>query len=54
MTIELDRAIELIIEKRKEDASRILKTFSDREDVFVLNGKWGPYIKIGRKKFQNS
>ncbi|MDG1841516.1 MAG: type I DNA topoisomerase [Crocinitomicaceae bacterium] len=52
MTIELDRAIELIIEKRKEDASRILKTFPDREDVFVLNGKWGPYIKIGRKNFK--
>ena len=52
MTIELDRAIELIIEKRKEDASRILKTFSDRDDVFVLNGKWGPYIKIGRKNFK--
>jgi len=52
MTIELDRAIELIIEKRKEDASRTLKTFSDRDDVLVLNGKWGPYIKIGRKNFK--
>ena len=50
MTIELDDGDLLL--KEKEDAGRILKTFSDREDVFVLNGKWGPYIKIGRKNFK--
>ena len=47
MTIELDRAIELIIEKEKK---MLVEFEPDREDVFVLNGK-GPYIKI-EEKFQ--
>lgn len=52
MTIELDRAIELIQEKIKEDASRIIKKFDEQEDLMVLNGKWGPYIKMGRKNYK--
>ncbi len=52
MTIELDRAIELIQKKIKEDASRIIKKFDEQDDLMVLNGKWGPYIKMGRKNYK--
>ncbi|MEQ8518703.1 MAG: type I DNA topoisomerase [Cytophagales bacterium] len=48
-TIEESRAIELIDEKRKADAEKFIKTFDENPDVQVLKGKYGPYIKVGRK-----
>lgn len=48
-SIELERAKELILEKRKADAEKFIKTFEENENVQVLKGKWGPYIKVGRK-----
>ena len=48
-TIEQDRAIELILAKRKADAEKFIKTFDENPDVQVINGKYGPYIKVGRK-----
>mgnify|MGYP002344040070 FL=1 len=52
MTIDFDRAVELIKEKREADAKKIIKTFPENEDVQLLNGRWGPYLKIGRKNFK--
>lgn len=50
MTIELDRAIELIEAKRKADAEKFIAKFDEEEPVIeVLKGRWGPYIKIGKK-----
>ncbi len=46
--ITADRAIELIKEKRSADANRIIKTF-EGTDIQVLNGRFGPYIKAGKK-----
>jgi len=48
-TINESRAIELIEEKRKADANKFIKTFEENENVQVLNGRYGPYIKVGRK-----
>lgn len=42
-TIELPRAIELIIEKRKAEANKVIHQFND--EVQVLRGRYGPYIK---------
>ncbi len=42
-TIELPRALELIEEKKKADAERIIQDFED-EGIQVLNGRYGPYI----------
>ncbi|MEM8815317.1 MAG: DNA topoisomerase I [Pseudomonadota bacterium] len=42
-TIELPRALELIEEKKKADAERIILDFED-EGIQVLNGRYGPYI----------
>lgn len=42
-TIELPRALELIEEKKKQDAERIILDFED-EGIQVLNGRYGPYI----------
>ena len=49
LTITTERAIELIEIKRKEDASRIIKTFEENEEFQILKGKWGPYLKAGKK-----
>ncbi len=48
-TIERDRAIELIEEKKKAERERIIQEFKDDDQVKVLKGRWGPYVKVGRK-----
>ncbi|HEX7079793.1 MAG TPA: DNA topoisomerase I [Gammaproteobacteria bacterium] len=47
-TITLERALELIEEKKRADANRIIKTF-DGSDIQVLNGRYGPYVTNGQK-----
>jgi DNA topoisomerase-1 len=42
-TIELPRALELIEQKKIEDANRIIHDWED-EGIQVLNGRYGPYI----------
>ncbi len=44
-----EKAVEIIEAKRKEDAQRIIKDFETDPSVQILNGKWGPYIKVGKK-----
>lgn len=48
-TINLDRAIELILAKREKDANKIIKTFEENVEVKILNGRWGPYIAYGKQ-----
>ena len=48
-TIELDKAIELILEKREQEANKYIKTFDEDAEMFVLRGRYGPYIKAGKK-----
>ncbi|MBI9034471.1 MAG: type I DNA topoisomerase [Bacteroidales bacterium] len=47
-SISLERSIELIEEKRKKDREKIIQVFEENPDVQVLNGRWGPYIAIGK------
>jgi DNA topoisomerase I len=49
LTISETRALELIETKRKDDASRVIKSFDENADYQILNGKWGPYLKAGKK-----
>ena len=51
-TVERDRAIELIDEKKKAIRERTIQTFEADEAVQVLKGKWGPYVKIGKKNYK--
>ncbi|MEM8887108.1 MAG: type I DNA topoisomerase [Bacteroidota bacterium] len=46
-TVQLDRAIELILKKREAEAKKVIKKFND--DAAILQGRWGPYIKIHGK-----
>ena len=47
-----DRAIELINNKIKADADKLIKTFTQMPEVKVLNGRWGPYLAIGRSNYK--
>jgi DNA topoisomerase-1 len=47
-TIELDRALELIEEKKIADANRLIQDFPEAE-IQVLNGRYGPYVTNGKK-----
>jgi DNA topoisomerase-1 len=47
--IDESRAIELIEQKRKADAEKLIKKFDENPDIQILNGRWGPYLKVGSK-----
>jgi DNA topoisomerase-1 len=42
-TITLERALELVAEKKSADATRLIRDFPDA-GIQVLNGRYGPYI----------
>jgi DNA topoisomerase I len=48
-TITLDEAIDIIEAKRKADAEKIIKVFDENPEYQILNGRWGPYLKAGKK-----
>jgi DNA topoisomerase I len=48
-TITAARAVELIEAKRVSDANKTIKVFAENPDIQVLNGRYGPYIKAGKK-----
>ena len=52
MTVDLDRAIEIILAKRQADIDKIIKQFPENPDVQLLNGRWGPFLKIGKDNFK--
>jgi DNA topoisomerase I len=47
--ISLERAVELIGNKRVADANKLIKKFDQDPEIQVLNGRFGPYIKAGKK-----
>ena len=53
LTIEIDRAIELILAHRKVEAERIINCFEGEPLVQVLNGRYGPFIQIGEGARKN-
>ncbi len=46
--VTLERALELIEQKKIDDANKLIKTF-EGTDVQILHGRWGPYITDGNK-----
>ncbi len=52
MTVEQDRAIELIEKKRKVLKERVIKLFKEDKSIEVLNGRFGPYISKEKKNYR--
>ncbi|MDY6800296.1 MAG: type I DNA topoisomerase [Bacteroidota bacterium] len=50
--IKLDRAIELIKEKREKEKAKIINDFPEDKDLQLLNGRWGPYISYKKKNYK--
>ncbi|MCK9616608.1 MAG: type I DNA topoisomerase [Lentimicrobiaceae bacterium] len=51
-TITVERAIELIEEKRKADSEKIIKIFAENPDIKIQKGRWGAYISFGKNNFK--
>jgi DNA topoisomerase-1 len=51
-TIETERAIEIIIEKRAQEENRNIKQFDEEPGLLVLNGRYGPYISFNKKNYR--
>ena len=52
VTIDVERAIVLIEEKRKKESERLILSFDEAPEVQVLNGRYGPYIAIGKSNYR--
>ena len=52
MTITLEESIRLIMEKRKIETQRHLKTFEEEPKLEVLNGRYGPYLAYDGKNYR--
>jgi len=51
-SVDVDRAIELIEEKRKKESERIIRVYDEDPAVQVLNGRYGPYIAIRKTNYR--
>jgi DNA topoisomerase-1 len=51
-SINLDRAIELIHKKREQDRNKVIQQFEENPGLQILNGRWGPYIKLDKENFR--
>ncbi|GAB3970946.1 type I DNA topoisomerase [Spirosoma terrae] len=47
--LTLERAIELILAKRQQEANKYIKEFPENPAVKVVNGQYGPYLAIGKR-----
>jgi DNA topoisomerase-1 len=50
--VDIDTSTKLIEQKRKEESKSIIKTFDDHPEIKVLKGRYGPYIKFGKKNLK--
>jgi DNA topoisomerase I len=52
LSITQERAIELVLAKRKADAEKFIKGFVENPEIQVLNGRWGPYLKASGENYK--
>jgi DNA topoisomerase-1 len=53
LEITNERAIEIILAKRKADAEKVIQVFEGTDPLIqILNGRWGPYISKGKDNFK--
>ena len=52
VNIDMERAIEIIEEKRKKDVENTILTFAADPELKVLNGRFGPYIAYKKSNYK--
>jgi DNA topoisomerase-1 len=50
--LTLEQAEELIVEKRKAEAQKVIKTFDEDPAMQVLNGRYGAYISYNKQNYK--
>jgi DNA topoisomerase-1 len=49
LTIDDKRVAEIITEQKEAAAKKIIREYPENDKVKVLNGRYGPYIQIGKR-----
>ncbi|MBR0183496.1 MAG: type I DNA topoisomerase [Bacteroidaceae bacterium] len=52
MKISLEKAVQMILQQRLENAKKHLKSFPDDKDLEVLDGRYGPYIVYKKANYK--
>ena len=52
LEVSEERVIEVIKEKREKDANAVISEFKENPEVRVLNGRFGPYVAVGKNNFK--
>ncbi len=52
MTITMERAIEIILEKQKKESERIIREFTEEPELKILNGRYGPYLAFKKQNYK--
>jgi DNA topoisomerase-1 len=52
LEITLERAIEIIVQKQKEETKKIITEFSEEPALRVMNGKYGAYISYNKQNYK--
>jgi DNA topoisomerase-1 len=51
-TVDIERAMEIIEEKREKDKNKVIRTYAEDKELTVLNGRWGPYISYKKENYK--
>ena len=52
LTINLERAVQVIQEKIEKESKKLIKEFSENKEVKILNGRWGAFICIEKENYK--
>lgn len=52
MSITLETAVQLFLDKKQADANRLIQEFKEDATIQILNGRYGPYVKKGKKNYK--
>jgi DNA topoisomerase I len=52
LTVNLERAIEIIEIKRVEQLNKVLRTFPEDADIQILKGRWGAYLVYKKNNYK--
>ena len=52
LEVKIDRAVELIDQKRIFDQNKLIKAFPEDAELKVLNGRFGPYISYQKENYK--